>query len=446
LGNITMHSSASQSKLSDFFELNVIARFFLPLFHASELCQKQLHHTMKNRLDNSIFHGMLFSMEIKRLKELKIIKDRIKESPIVAILGPRQCGKTTLSNQFAKTVNTKSVHFFDLEDYRDLSRLDNPILALEQLSGYIIIDEIQKKPEIFPVIRVLSDKNPKNRYIILGSASRDLIAQSSETLAGRISYLEMSGFSLEHIALKDIKKLWLRGGFPRSFLSKNELSSFSWRQDFIRTFLERDIPNLGLNIPVKALRRFWIMLSHYHGQIFNASEIGKSLSISDNTARKYLDILSGTFLIRQLQPWYYNTKKRLVKRPKIYFRDSGILHALLSLETSMDIARHPKMGASWEGFALEQIVTYLNLTEEEVFFWAVHTGAELDLLFQKHGKLWGIETKYSDAPKITKSMISAIKELSLAHLWIIYPGKVSYPLSKNISVVPLKEFSKIDPQ
>ena len=384
-------------------------------------------------------------MEIKRSKEIKLLKNRLKESPVVAILGPRQCGKTTLSKQFASTVSSNKIHFFDLEDYRDLSRLDNSTLALENLSGYIIIDEIQRKPELFPIIRVLVDKDPSVRYLILGSASRDLIAQSSETLAGRISYIEMGGFTLEDISVKQTDKLWIRGGFPRSFLSKSEKTSFNWRQDFIRTFLERDIPALGLNIPTKTLRRFWVMLSHYHGQIFNASEIGKSLSISDNTARRYLDILSGTFLVRQLQPWFYNTKKRIVKRPKIYFRDSGILHALLSLEKPLDIMRHPKLGSSWEGFALEQVIDHLNLHEEDVFFWAVHTGAKLDLVFSKHGKLWGIEIKYSDVPKVTKSMSSAIGELSLEHLWIIYPGRETYPLNENISAISIETLHKIKP-
>jgi len=382
-------------------------------------------------------------MDIQRTTEIKLLKKRFEDYPIVAILGPRQCGKTTLSHQFTDTLSKERIHFFDLEDYKDLSRLNNPTLALENLTGYIVIDEIQRKPDIFPLIRVLVDKNPSVKYLILGSASRDLIAQSSETLAGRISYIELGGFSIEEISIKELDKLWIRGGFPKSFLAKTDESSFTWRQDFIRTFLERDIPNLGLKIPTKSLRRFWIMLSHYHGQIFNASEIGNSLSISDNTAKRYLDILSGTFLIRQLQPWFYNTKKRLIKRPKIYFRDTGILHALLSLENYIDVSRHPKLGASWEGFALEQIIERLNLHEEDVFFWGVHAGAELDLVFQKHGELRGIEMKYSDAPKITRSMNSAIKELSLKHLWIIYPGKTTYQLSNNISAVSIEELSII---
>ncbi len=378
-------------------------------------------------------------MEIKRVKELKLLKERLKENPVVAILGPRQCGKTTLSKQFSRNVS-EEVHFFDLEDPRHLARLENPTLALGNLKGFIVIDEIQRKPDLFPVLRVLADKNSSAKYIILGSASRDLISQSSESLAGRISYIEMGGFSIEHLsAVADIKKLWIRGGFPRSFLAGSEQSSFQWRQDFVTTFLERDIPNLGIRIPARTLRQFWMMLAHYHGQIFNASEIGRSLSISDNTARRYLDLLSGTFVVRQLQPWYYNTKKRIVKRPKMYFRDSGILHALLSLDNYNAVTTYPKLGASWEGFAIQQAIEHLNLREEETFFWAVHTGAELDLVFAKKGKLWGIEVKYDEAPRLTKSMKFAMSELSLSHLWVIYPGTENYPLDKNISAVSIEK-------
>jgi len=380
-------------------------------------------------------------MEIQRVKELQILTDRLKNSPVVAILGPRQCGKTTLSRQFARNIKNKNIHFFDLENPNDLARLDNPTLALQDLDGIIIIDEVQRSPELFPVLRVLVDERPNVKYLLLGSASRDLLAQSSESLAGRISYLEISGFSLGHLAIKDLKKLWVRGSFPRSFLAGSEKSSYQWRQDFVTTFLERDVPALGLNIPAKMLRRFWLMLSHYHGQIFNASEIGRSLSVSDNTARRYLDVLSGTFLVRQIQPWYYNTKKRLVKRPKLYFRDSGILHSLLALENYQDVVTSPKLGASWEGFALQQVIEHLNLREEEVFYWAVHTGAELDLVFLRKGKLWGVELKYSEAPKLTKSMKSAIEELSLEHLWVVYPGDTSYSLSSNASAVPITNLS-----
>ena len=382
-------------------------------------------------------------MKIKRLKELKILNNRIKDSPVVAILGPRQCGKTTLAYQFANQYPKNKVHFFDLENSRDIIRLENPIMTLEELDGLIVIDEIQRRPDLFPALRVLVDKNHKNKYLILGSASPNLLKQSSETLAGRISYIELGGFPLEILPPKAFNKLWLRGGFPRSYLATNDSSSFQWRQDFITTFLETDIPNLGIRIPAQTLRRFWLMVSHYHGQIFNASEIGRSLGQSDTTIKRYLDLLSGTFIIRQLQPWFYNTKKRLVKRPKIYFRDSGIYHALLSVENQNEILTHPKLGASWEGFAIEQVIQYLNLREEEVFFWSAHTGAELDLVFQKKGKLWGVEIKYNEAPTITKSMKSAFEELSLNHLWVVYPGKENYKLNKSISVVSINSLSSI---
>ena len=315
--------------------------------------------------------------------------------------------------------------------------MDNPLLSLELLKGLIIIDEIQRNPELFPILRVIVDKFPDKKFLVLGSASRDLVKQSSESLAGRISFLELSGFALHDISSGEYNELWIRGNFPRAFLAKNQEIAAQWREDFIQTFLERDIPNLGIQIPAITLRRFWAMLAHYHGQIFNAAEIGKSLNFSDKTVKRYLDILSGTYLIRQLQPWYYNTKKRLIKRPKIYFRDSGLFHSFLSIENKEHLLLHPKLGASWEGFALEQIIIHLNLQERDVFFWGVHTGAELDLLFQLKGKLWGVEFKYSDTPKITPSMKSALTELNLSHLWIVYPGTESYLLDHNITAVGL---------
>lgn len=377
-------------------------------------------------------------MEIKRTPEIKRLKELFKNNPIVAILGPRQCGKTTLSHQFSRLLSSE-VTTFDLENPRNLERLKEPLLALEDAKGLVIVDEIQRLPNLFPVLRVLSDSSPKTRYLILGSASRDLIKQSSESLAGRITYLEIGGFSLEHLRAQDREKLWIRGGFPRSYLAANEAASYQWRQDFIATFLERDIPQLGINIPAEALGRFWGMLAHYHGQIFSASETGKSLGVSDHTAQRYLDLLTGTFMVRQLRPWYYNTKKRLVKRPKIYFRDTGILHTLLSLEDKKDVLSHPKFGASWEGFALEEVIRRLHLREEEAFFWGVHTGAELDLVFRKKGGLYGIEVKYTQAPSLTSSMRFAFEELALKHLWVVYPGKEKYPLNKDITVVPLAE-------
>lgn len=381
-------------------------------------------------------------MEIIRTKELEKIKQRFKSNPAVAILGPRQCGKTTLANQFARQNIFSEVHLFDLEDPRHLTRLENPMLALEPLHGLIILDEIQRKPEIFPVLRVIIDKNPGKKFLILGSASRDLISQSSESLAGRISFVELGGFTLLDINPDQINELWIRGGFPRAFLAPDQKTSWQWREDFIRTYLERDIPNLGIHIPALTLRRFWTMLSHYHGQIFNATEIAKSLNLSDKTVKRYLDILTGTFLIRQIRPWFYNTKKRLVKRPKIYFKDSGIFHSFLAVENGQQLFMHPRLGASWEGFAIEMFVKLLELNDDEIFFWATHTGAELDLLFQKKGALWGVEFKYQDAPKITPSMRSALKELNLNHIWVIHPGEDVYPLDQQITSVGLISLPK----
>lgn len=381
-------------------------------------------------------------MEIRRAPELEILKKLVKDNPVVCILGPRQCGKTTLSRQFVRLWKGK-VTIFDLEDPRDLQRLQEPLLTLEGLEGLVVIDEIQRCPELFPVLRVLVDRSKKTKYLILGSASKDLIRQSSESLAGRISYLEIGGFYLKHIGTKNLERLWIRGGFPRSYLAPTETTSFRWRQDFISTFLERDIPQLGFKIPALSLRRFWGMLAHYHGQVFPASEIGRSLGISDHSAQRYLDLLSGTFMVRQLKPWYYNTKKRLIKRPKVYFRDSGILHALLSLENKKEVLSHPKLGASWEGFVLEEVIKHLGLREEEVFFWGVHTGAELDLVFKKKGRLYGVEIKYAQAPSLTASIRSALLELSLAHLWVVYPGDKNYSLRDNVSVVSVLDLEKI---
>ncbi len=380
-------------------------------------------------------------MDIQRSSEIALLRERLKGYPVVAILGPRQCGKTTLSYQLAQETKCP-VTFFDLENPRDLKRLDDPLLALEGVQGLVVIDEIQRKPDFFPVLRVLADSAPKAKYLILGSASRDLIRQSSESLAGRISYCEVGGFSLEHITSEKSQRLWIRGGFPRSFLASSEKASYQWRQDFIATFLERDIPQLGLQIPAKSLGRFWSMLAHYHGQIFNASEIGHSLGVSDHTAQRYLDLLSGTFMVRQLRPWHYNTKKRIIKRPKIYFRDSGILHALLSLEDKNDVLSHPKLGFSWEGFALQEIINRLQIKEDGAYFWGVHTGGELDLVFERKGKLYGVEVKYSQAPCLTSSMRLALAELSLAHLWVVYPGKENYPISDKVSALSITSLKK----
>jgi predicted AAA+ superfamily ATPase len=391
---------------------------------------------------------------IAREEALQDLETKLKSFPIVGILGPRQCGKTTLAKQFIDNQKKKKTYFFDLENPRDLSKLENPLLNLENLEGYVIIDEVQRLPELFPILRVLADRvSKKTKFILLGSASPLLIKNSSESLAGRIAFIELRGFGIETFTkLKetsrkseqlDISKLWLRGGFPRSYLSSSIKDSYEWRENFIETFLERDIPNLGINIPARTLRQFWSMLSHYHGQVFNASELARSMNLSSPTIQRYLDILSGTFIIRQLQPWFYNAKKRIVKSPKIYFRDSGLLHVFLSIDSKTALNGHPKLGASWEGFALEEFISFHKLSEQECFFWGLHTGAELDLVFQKSGKLYGLEVKYSDAPKMTKSMHSALAELNLEKLFVLYPGKDAYRLDKKIEVIGIEALSAL---
>lgn len=375
----------------------------------------------------------------KRPDILSSIERFFKSHPIVAILGPRQCGKTTIARMYCKQEKDFSQNnYFDLESSIDLERLTNPMLALKPLKGLVVIDEIQRHPELFPNLRVLVDEEQMDqRYLILGSASRDLIKQSSESLAGRIVYLELAPFSYKEV--DHIDRLWNRGGFPRSYLAKTDQESFDWRNAYIRTFLEQDIPNLGFRIPPVALRRFWIMLAHYHGNIFNASELGRSFGASDLTMRKYLDLLTGTFMIRQLQPWFVNLKKRQVKSPKIFFRDSGILHALLNIQTSEALYLHPKLGSSWEGFAMEEVIKMRQVRSEDCFFWSTYGDAEIDLLLYQNDKLTGFEFKYVDAPKMTKSMQIALKDLELEHIYVIYPGNKDYKLSEKITVVSLQK-------
>lgn len=369
---------------------------------------------------------------INRSTYLEKISECFTTHPVIAILGPRQCGKTTLAELYAKESfnNNSTITRFDLEDPRDIARLETPMLALENLEGLIIIDEIQLRPNLFPVLRVLVDKyRKKQRYLILGSASRDLIQQSSETLAGRITYIELSPLSISEV--NESKQLWLRGGFPPSYLASNNQRSLRWRQEYIRTFLERDIPNLGIRVPAQTLRRFWMMLLHYHGNTVNSSELARSLGWSNTRIQHYLDILSGTFMIRQLSPWHENLSKRQVKAKKIYFRDSGIMHSLMGIESGDALTNHPRLGASWEGFALEEIIRYHNIDSEECYFWAVHSGAKLDLLIFKGGKRLGFEFKYSDQPKFTKSMAIANEDLKLDNLTVVVPGDSRFPLRKN---------------
>jgi predicted AAA+ superfamily ATPase len=352
--------------------------------------------------------------------------------PVTAILGPRQSGKTTLARQF------DADHFFDLENPGDAAFLEQPQLALEPLKGLIVIDEVQRLPGLFPLIRYLVDQHKEQRYLILGSASRDLIQQSAESLAGRIAYHELGGFRLSDIGAEHWRKLWIRGGLPLSYLTKTDAFSQEWLGQYIATFLERDIPQLGITIPAATLRRFWTMLCHYHGQVMNYAEFARSFGISDMTVRRYLDILAGTFMIRVLQPWHTNIGKRLVKRPKVYFRDTGLLHALMAIRTERDLTSHSKLGASWEGFALEAAARSIGKRNEELYFWATHSGAEVDLFWQEHGKNWAIQIKYADAPRLAPSMTHAVKDLELAHLWVLYPGERAYPLASGISTLPIK--------
>lgn len=377
---------------------------------------------------------------MERPTYLKKIERYFRTHPIVALLGPRQCGKTTLAKKYIETQSDFSrENYFDLEDPIDVQRLKNPLLALQTLSGLIVIDEIQRISELFPLLRVLVDNQEiKQRYLILGSASRELIKQTSESLAGRIAYVELTPFCFEET--KNLQQLWDRGGFPRSYLAKNDEESFDWRSFYIRTFLEQDIPNLGIQIAPEALRRFWTMLAHYHDNVFNASELGRSFGASDTTIRRYLDLLTGTFMIRQLQPWHENIKKRQVKAPKIYFRDSGILHTLLHITSHAELLCYPKLGASWEGFALEELIRFHNIQQQECFFWSTYTGAEVDLLLPKQGKFTAYEIKFTDAPQMTKSIHHALQDLPIEHCYVIYPGNRDYPLSDKVTVRGLKNY------
>ncbi|MEW5828277.1 MAG: ATP-binding protein [Chloroflexota bacterium] len=376
---------------------------------------------------------------LARSRYLTQLQTALRRSPVTALLGPRQCGKTTLALQLAQK---QPATLFDLESIPDRRRLQNPELVLGALSGLVILDEIQLMPELFAVLRVLVDR-PENaaRFLILGSASPAIIKSVSETLAGRVEFVELSGFDLSETGPENWESLWLRGGFPRSFLADSEPDSLAWREGFIRTFLERDIPQLGINIPPTALRRFWTMLAHYHGQTWNAAELSRSMGLSDKTVRSYLDILTGAFMLRQLQPWYENLGKRQVKSPKIYFRDTGLLHSLLDIPDKLNLLGHPKSGASWEGFALEQVLQTVH--PAQVYFWGVHSGAELDLLFTLNGKRVGIEIKFNEAPLVTASMRTAVKDLSLSQLWIVYPGSHAHPVEEKIALLPLTQIESL---
>jgi uncharacterized protein len=374
---------------------------------------------------------------ITRNTDVKLIRTALKRSRIVALLGPRQCGKTTLARQF---VPAESLNYFDLEDPSSLARLFDPGTALRPLKGLVVIDEIQRCPDLFPLLRVLADRKPlPSRFLILGSASPDLLKQSSETLAGRLETVALEGFRMADIGAVSQPRHWLRGGFPLSFTARSETASVAWRRHFLQTFLERDLPQLGITIPAVTLRRFWSMIAHYHGQTWNAAELARALAVNESTIRRYLDLMTGVFMVRQLPPWHENLCKRQVKAPKVYVRDSGLLHSLLGISNQRDLEHHPKVGASWEGYAIEEVIKAIH--PDDAYYWATYNGAEIDLLLFKNGRRIGVECKRADAPVLTSSMCVAMKDLNLHELHVVYPGKKRYPLADKMTVVPLAEFT-----
>ncbi len=372
-------------------------------------------------------------ISIDRNQEQQKLEQLLATFPIVAILGARQVGKTTLAR---KLVADRKHFWFDLENPADQARLEDPLLALSSLQGLVVLDEVQRLPEIFPLLRVLADRpGHPARFLLLGSASPKPLKQSSESLAGRIAYHELSGFQLDEVGAETAPKLWLRGGFPRSFLAASENDSAQWREQFLRTFLERDLPQLGITIPAQTLRRFWNMLAHWHGQVWNASEFARSFGISDATVRRYLDLLTDALVVKQLQPWHANLAKRQVKAPKIYLADSGLLHTLLGLTTDTDLFGHPKLGASWEGFVLNSVIRQLGARNDEAWFWASHAGAELDLLIVRGSQKLGFEIKRTSTPRTTKSMHAARESLGLDTITLIHAGENSYPLAEGIQAM-----------
>ena len=362
------------------------------------------------------------------------IASGFRSHPIVTILGPRQSGKTTLARAYAQP---RTHEFLDLEHPVDARRLEAPLAVLERLRGLVVIDEVQRRPQLLEVLRVLVDR-PDNRarFLLLGSASPAIVRGVSESLAGRSGFVDLTGFDLSEVGPEHHDQLWLRGGFPRSYLAGDDDASLEWRNSFIRTFLERDVPQLGITVPAETLRRFWTMVAHFHGQVWNAAEFARSLGTSESTARRYLDLLAGAFMIRVLPPWFENLRKRQVRSPKVFLRDSGLLHALLEVSRRERLEAHPKLGASWEGFVIEQTVALLDT--RDAYFWGTHAGAELDLFLPRSGRRYGIEVKFADAPRRTRSMTMATRDLKLDRLFVVYPGAQEYDLDERTRVVPVQ--------
>jgi uncharacterized protein len=366
---------------------------------------------------------------IERTRLTAVVEARLRQFPVVAILGPRQVGKSTLAQQIAK--RRRNATLFDLEHAPDLARLAEPSLALGGLRGLVVIDEVQRRPDLFPALRVLADKG-RAKFLVLGSASPELLKQSSESLAGRIAHVEIDGFAIDEVDRNRSDRLWARGGFPRSFLAKSESASMTWRREFLRTFLERDVPALGSRVSPILLERFWKMLAHWHGQLWNASELGRSLGLSDVTVRDYLDLLAKTYVVRVLKPYHENLAKRQVKAPRVFVADSGLLHALLGIPTRMDLDIHPKLGASWEGFILQQVITRLEAHRDECFFWRTHDGAELDLLVVRGRRRLGFEIKRTDAPRMTPSIHIALADLRPDRIDVVHAGEGTFPLASKV--------------
>jgi len=374
---------------------------------------------------------------ISRQGLLKRIQRALERSRVVILTGPRQCGKTTLARQL---VDEDSINYFDLEDPVSLARLDEPMTALRPLKGLVVVDEVQRRPDLFPALRVLADRRDSPaRFLILGSASGELLRQGSESLAGRVELIPIGGLSLRETGSEAEQRLWLRGGFPLSYLAENEADSVAWRRQFIQTLIERDFPQWGVRVAATALQRFWSMLAHYHGQTWNAAEPARALGVSGNTARHYLDLLTDALMVRQLQPYYANVRKRQVKSPKVYVRDSGLCHQLLGINSEKALFEHPKLGASWEGFVIEQVL--LNEPHDEAWFWATHQGAEIDLVLKRGGSLIGIECKRADAPRMTPSIRTALEDLGLDKVAVVYPGMRRYPITDRVEAIPLAELA-----